>query len=96
MMVVVAHLRLAGFFRWAGVVVARHAATPRRLLAGLIAVAGTLSALFVNDTICLALTPFVLEVTAAMGVRATPYLIALATASDIGSVCTPTGTHRTC
>jgi len=91
MMVVVGHLRLAGFFRLAGVLVARRARTPRRLLLGLILVSGTLSALFLNDTICLALTPLVLEVAAALGVRATPYLMALATASNIGSVATITG-----
>ena len=90
MMVIVGHLKLAGFFRWAGVTVAKHARTPHRLLAGLITVAGVLSALFVNDTVCLALTPLVLEVTAALGVRATPFLLALATASNIDSVATLT------
>lgn len=91
MMVVVAHLKLAGFFRWAGVTVARRARSPRQLLAGLVVVSGLLSALFVNDTVCLALTPLVLEVTAALGVRPIPYLLALATASNLGSVATPTG-----
>ena len=91
MMVVVAHLKLAGFFRWAGVAVARRARSPRQLLGGLIVVSGVLSALFVNDTVCLALTPLVLEVTAALGVRAIPYLLALATASNLGSVATLTG-----
>jgi Na+/H+ antiporter NhaD/arsenite permease-like protein len=73
MMVIVGNLRLAGFFRWAGAAVARRATTPRRLLAGLILVTGVLSALFVNDTICLALTPLVIEVTGVLEVRATPY-----------------------
>jgi Na+/H+ antiporter NhaD/arsenite permease-like protein len=91
MMVIVGHLKLAGFFRWTGATVARHARTPHRLLAGLVAIVGVLSALFVNDTVCLALTPLVLEVTAALGVRATPYLLALATASNIGSAATLTG-----
>jgi Na+/H+ antiporter NhaD/arsenite permease-like protein len=91
MMIVVGQLRLAGFFRWAGVVVARRARTPRRLLFGVVLLSGTLSALFVNDTICLALTPLLLEVTASLGVRATPYLLALATASNIGSAATLTG-----
>jgi Na+/H+ antiporter NhaD/arsenite permease-like protein len=91
MMVVVAHLRLAGFFRWAGAAVARAARGPRHLLAGLIAAAGVLSALFVNDTVCLALTPLVLEIASALGVRPLPYLLALATASNIGSVATITG-----
>jgi Na+/H+ antiporter NhaD/arsenite permease-like protein len=91
MMILVGHLRLAGFFRLVGVRVAQAAGTPHQLLAGLVASAGLLSALFVNDTVCLALTPLVLEVTAASGVRATPYLIALATASNIGSCATLTG-----
>jgi Na+/H+ antiporter NhaD/arsenite permease-like protein len=91
MMVVVAHLKLAGFFRWAGAAVARSARTPRQLLAGLVGVSGLLSALFVNDTVCLALTPLVLEVTKALGLRPIPYLMALATAANIGSVATITG-----
>jgi Na+/H+ antiporter NhaD/arsenite permease-like protein len=91
MMIVVAHLRLAGFFRWSGAWIARRARTPRQLLAGLVAASGVLSALFVNDTVCLALTPLVLEVTRALGTRPTPYLLALATASNIGSVATLTG-----
>ncbi|HEV7500984.1 MAG TPA: SLC13 family permease, partial [Vicinamibacteria bacterium] len=36
MMIVVAHLRLAGFFRWAGAAVAARARTPRQLLAGIV------------------------------------------------------------
>jgi Na+/H+ antiporter NhaD/arsenite permease-like protein len=91
MMVIVGHLKLAGFFRWTAARVARHARTPRMLLAGIVAVSGALSALFVNDTVCLALTPLVLEVTTALGVRSTPYLLALATASNIGSAATLTG-----
>ncbi len=91
MMVIVAHLRLAGFFRWAGVAVARRARTQRQLLAGVIVVAGALSALFVNDTVCLALTPLVLEVADALRIEALPYLLALATAANIGSAATPTG-----
>jgi Na+/H+ antiporter NhaD/arsenite permease-like protein len=90
-MVLVGHLRLAGFFRWVAAAVTRRASSPRQLLAGLVAVSGLLSAVFVNDTICLALTPLVLELSAALGVRATPYLLALATASNIGSTATLTG-----
>ena len=91
MMILVGHLRLSGFFRWSGALIARHARTPRQLLAGLVVAAGVLSALFVNDTVCLAFTPLVLEVTRALRVRPMPYLLALATASNIGSVATLTG-----
>src|SRR5207302_1906640 len=49
------------------------------------------SAFFVNDIICLVLVPFVLTVTRRMRVPALPYLLAVATASNIGSVATITG-----
>jgi transporter, YbiR family len=50
-----------------------------------------LSAVLVNDTICVVLTPLVLEIVLAAGVAPLPYLIALAAASNVGSVATITG-----
>ena len=91
MMMVVANLRLSGFFRWAALAMAKRVRSGTALLAGVIALSGVLSALFVNDTICLALTPLVLAVTLELGVKPTPYLMALATASNVGSVATLTG-----
>jgi Na+/H+ antiporter NhaD/arsenite permease-like protein len=91
MMIIVGHLRLSGFFRWSGAWIAARARTPLQLLGGLIVTSGVLSALFVNDTVCLALTPLVLETTRALGVRPTPYLVALATSANVGSVATLTG-----
>jgi Na+/H+ antiporter NhaD/arsenite permease-like protein len=44
-----------------------------------------------NDTICLMLTPLVLRLARRAGVAPKPYLIALATSSNIGSVMTPMG-----
>ena len=52
---------------------------------------GVLSAFFVNDTICLVFTPIVLDVAFARRQRPLPYLLALATASNIGSSATITG-----
>src|SRR5678815_4092123 len=46
---------------------------------------------FVNDTVCLVFTPIVLDVAAARRHRPLPYLLALATASNIGSAATITG-----
>lgn len=57
----------------------------------MIFLSGLLSAFFVNDIICLAMVPFVLKLTARMGVKPSPYLLAIATASNIGSVATITG-----
>src|ERR1700676_5495832 len=90
-MVVVASRRLSGFFerlaRWtlAGV------RTPRSLLAVTIALSGILSAFLVNDVVCLALTPLVLHLCQRLRRPPIPYLVGLATASNIGSVATITG-----
>jgi Na+/H+ antiporter NhaD/arsenite permease-like protein len=52
---------------------------------------GVLSAFFVNDIICLVMVPMVLTITRRMRVAPLPFLIAVATASNIGSVATITG-----
>ncbi len=91
MMVLNANLQLAGFFGLAGNTLLRFTRTARGLLALEIVVVGFLSALFLNDTICLMLTPFILEITRAAKRNPLPYLIALATAANIGSVATLTG-----
>ncbi len=91
MMIVVANLRLSGFFRLVAAAVVRHAHGPRMLLAGIVAVSGVFSAFFVNDTMCLVLTPLVLEVTLALRRNPVPYLLAVAMASNAGSTATITG-----
>jgi Na+/H+ antiporter NhaD/arsenite permease-like protein len=91
MMIIVAHLRLAGGLAVLARAVATRVTHPAALIAALVVASGTLSALFVNDTICLVFTPVVLEVAAARRHRPLPYLLALATASNVGSVATITG-----
>ncbi len=91
MMVLVANLRLAGFFRLFARWMAARVARPGVLLVAVVLVTGGLSALFVNDTICLVFTPVLIEVARARGHRPLPYLLALATASNIGSAAAITG-----
>ena len=91
MMIVVANLRLSGFFAVVSAWVVEHARRPLVLLAGIVAVSGVFSAFFVNDTMCLVLTPLVLEITRRLGRNPVPYLLAVAMASNIGSVATITG-----
>lgn len=91
MMIVVSNLRLSGFFRLTADWVVRRAHHPRTLLAGVVAVSGVLSALFVNDTICLVMTPLVIEITLALRRNPIPYLLGVAMASNAGSVATITG-----
>jgi Na+/H+ antiporter NhaD/arsenite permease-like protein len=91
MMVLIAHLRLARFFRTVARVIVVRVHHPQLLLVAVVFVTGALSALFVNDTICLVFTPVLVEIATARGHRPLPYLLALATASNIGSVATITG-----
>ncbi|MEJ5200086.1 MAG: anion transporter [Anaerolineae bacterium] len=91
MMVINVNLRLSGFFRLVGSEVIRLARTPRQLLALIIVSSGILSALFLNDTIVLMLTPLVLEITLALKRNPIPYLIGLVTAANIGSAATIVG-----
>ena len=70
MMILVANLRLAGFFALAARWTALQARHPVTLLAGIIVMSGVLSAFLVNDTVCLMLTPLVAEL--AVGLRRNP------------------------
>jgi Na+/H+ antiporter NhaD/arsenite permease-like protein len=91
MMIVVANLRLSGFFAAATAWLMARASRPLILLAAVVASSGAFSAFLVNDAICLVLTPLVLELTVALGRQPVPYLLAVAMASNIGSTATITG-----
>ena len=90
MMLIVGNLHLVGFFEWiAGFVLRRL--RPTHLLPAVIFTCGLLSAFFVNDIVCLVMVPLVLSITGCMRLPPLPYLLAVATASNIGSVATITG-----
>jgi Na+/H+ antiporter NhaD/arsenite permease-like protein len=91
MMVLIANLRLARFFRTVARLVVTRVRHPAAMLVAVVFTSGFLSALFVNDTICLVFTPILIEVAELRRHRPLPYLLALATASNIGSVATITG-----
>jgi Na+/H+ antiporter NhaD/arsenite permease-like protein len=91
MMIVAAYLRLSGFFSLVLLWAIRRAQTPLSLLAAVIAAAGVLSALFVNDVVCLVLAPLIVGMTRQLALPPVPYLVALATAANVGSVATLTG-----
>jgi Na+/H+ antiporter NhaD/arsenite permease-like protein len=91
MMIVVANLRLSGFFTLVSGWTVEHTRRPIVLLAAIACVSGFFSAFFVNDTMCLVLTPLVLEITRRLRRNPVPYLLAVAMASNIGSVATITG-----
>ncbi len=90
MMLIVGNLHLVGFFEWNAEAVLRRL-KPHQLLPAVIFTCGCLSAFFVNDIVCLVMVPFVLSITRKMQLQPLPYLLAVATASNIGSVATITG-----
>jgi Na+/H+ antiporter NhaD/arsenite permease-like protein len=90
-MIVVANLRLSGFFRFASEAIVKHARHPLTLLIAVVALTGILSAFLVNDMICLAMTPLVLDLVIQTKRNPIPYLLAIAMASNIGSTATITG-----
>ncbi|HSZ18593.1 MAG TPA: anion transporter [Candidatus Acidoferrum sp.] len=90
MMLLVAYLHLDGFFDWVTEWIAARI-RPQHLLPAIIFLSGAFSAFFVNDIICLMMVPFTLKVARRMGLEPAPYLLAVATASNIGSVATITG-----
>jgi Na+/H+ antiporter NhaD/arsenite permease-like protein len=91
MMIVVANLRLSGFFRLVNNWVVTRARHPIVLLLAIVAVAGSFSAFLVNDAICLVMTPLVLDLVSRLKRDPIPYLLAIPLASNVGSVATIAG-----
>ncbi len=91
MMIVVANLRLSGFFALANAWVVVRVRRPVTLLAAVIAVSAVFSAFLVNDAICLVLAPLVADVAKGARRDPVPYLLGVALASNVGSVATITG-----
>lgn len=91
MMIVVANLRLSGFFRLVNGWVVARARHPLQLLAAVTLASGVFSAFLLNDAICLVMTPLVIEVVRRLHRDPVPYLLAVAMAANIGSAATITG-----
>jgi Na+/H+ antiporter NhaD/arsenite permease-like protein len=91
MMIITANLKFSGFFDLAGNLVLRAADRPRKLLGLVMASSAVLSALFLNDTICIMMTPLVAVLCQRSKRDPVPYLIALALAANIGSAATIIG-----
>jgi len=90
-LLVAAYLQEAQLFRYASYLVLTRARSARSLLWGLTFVAGGLSALLVNDTVCLVLTPLVVAVAVEARLPVLPYLLALAGATNLGGVVSYSG-----
>jgi Na+/H+ antiporter NhaD/arsenite permease-like protein len=90
-MIVVANLRLSGFFPVANAWVVERAKRPIFLLCAIATMSAFFSAFLVNDAVCLVLAPLVLELTVAIRRNPVPYLLTVAMASNVGSTATITG-----
>ncbi|HEX6814087.1 MAG TPA: SLC13 family permease [Gemmatimonadaceae bacterium] len=90
-LLLVGYLDLGGFFDWAAVWIARRFRSPHALLAGIIVASGLLSAIFLNDTVCLVFVPLVLAALEPLGAQPLPYLLGIAFAANVGSAMTITG-----
>jgi Na+/H+ antiporter NhaD/arsenite permease-like protein len=91
MMIINGYLSYSGFFRLALVFLLQFTLSPFILIVLLTISTGFLSALFLNDTLVLVTTPFVLQLTSQLKLNPIPYLLAIAGATNIGSLATLNG-----
>jgi Na+/H+ antiporter NhaD/arsenite permease-like protein len=91
MMIVVANLKLAGFFELVGDFVCARVTSQKQLLLATVMASGIMSALAINDIICLLFTPVVLHICRRAQCDPLPHLLAVAMASNIGSAATLLG-----
>jgi Na+/H+ antiporter NhaD/arsenite permease-like protein len=91
MMVVNANLFYAGFFQRSLLILLSLTRSPLGLLITLTFGSAILSAFFLNDTLALIFTPLTLSLTQTVGLNPIPYLLAIAAATNIGSVATLSG-----
>lgn len=91
MMIVVANLRLSGFFRVTSDFVMARARRPLLLLSAIVMVCGIFSAFLVNDAICLVMAPIVIDLVRRLQRDPVPYLLAIPMAANVGGVATITG-----
>lgn len=91
MMVILANLKLAGFFEMVGGYLLRVISSQKQLLLAIIGISGIFSALCINDIVCLLFTPIVLLICRQVQCNPVPHLLAIAMASNIGSAATLIG-----
>lgn len=86
-----AFLSLDGFFDGMAHIASSWAKTPARLLGGLVWLSGLLSAFITNDAVCILGAPLVVKLIQRHKLPALPFLLALATSANTGSVATLVG-----
>ena len=85
MMVICAYMVEARLFRFVSYLTLSHVHSPRRLLVAVVFVSGLLSAVLVNDTVCLMTTPLVIQCCRDAKLKPLPYLLAVCFGANAGS-----------
>ncbi|MDA8441779.1 MAG: SLC13 family permease [Peptococcaceae bacterium] len=91
MMIITSYLNVTGLFQLLGDYTLKKVKTRKQLLLVVILMAGVLSALFINDIVCLLFTPIVITVCKRAKISPVPYLLGVALAANFGSVATLIG-----
>ncbi len=91
MMALTVYVERAGLFGWVVRATLARIRRPAVLLAAVSLLSAVLSAWMVNDTVCLFLTPFVVDLCKRARLPMGPFLMAVATSSNIGSSATLVG-----
>ncbi len=91
MMLISSGLDEAGFFLWLNAAIARVVRTPAALLWAVTISSGLLSAVLVNDAVCLLATPVVLASARRQRVSLKPFVFALCMGANAGSALTLSG-----
>src|SRR5439155_8380474 len=90
-MVISAQMRLGGFYTWVTLRIASLPLAPPALLAATMAAVAALTAVFINDVVCLAVAPVLADACARRGLDPVPFLLGLACAANVGSAATLIG-----
>lgn len=91
MMLLAGALAEDGVFEWGAAWLERVAKTPERLLWAIVLGSGVLSALLLNDSVCLLLAPLVVTLVERNRLPRVPFLLALTMGSNAGSAMTLAG-----
>ncbi len=91
MMIIIEHLADAEFFVWLADRVARRRLSPRALLAVVVFPIGALAAFLVNDIVCIFFTPLLVAMLRRQRLAPLPFLLALATSTNLGGLMAFTG-----
>ena len=90
-MIISAQFYFSGFYTHVIEQIEYWTLSPSQLLSVVILISASLSAVLINDIVCLALTPLIIKVCFRKKLNPIPFLIALACSSNIGSALTLVG-----